>query len=153
MSGPDFPVPLSAVALRLTDEVGQAVLDRLAAGDLAGAAELDQHVAAIRAEVALGRHDQPSAARIAGETAARAGWPQPARPYHARPRQAARGSAAAAPPAGTEPASSAPASTAPTSSASAAPGSTAPTSSASAGSEPAGTAPASAATATAACPD
>jgi hypothetical protein len=77
-------VPLSAVTLRLADEVGQAVLDRIAAGDLAAAAELDQHVAAVRAEPALGRPDQSAAARRAGQNAAQAGWPRPARPYHAQ---------------------------------------------------------------------
>jgi Family of unknown function (DUF6401) len=97
MSVPGRPVPLSAVALRLTDEVGQAVLDRVAAGDLAGAAELDQHVAAVRAEVALFRPDQPSAARLAGQAAIRAGWPQPARPRHARRSATGREAAAAAP--------------------------------------------------------
>jgi Family of unknown function (DUF6401) len=67
MPGLERSVPLSAVALRLTDEVGQAVLDRVAAGDLAAAAELDQHVAAVRAELAPGRPDQPPAARdVAG---------------------------------------------------------------------------------------
>jgi Family of unknown function (DUF6401) len=93
MSAPEIPVPLSAVALRLTDEVGQAVLDRIAAGDLAGAAELDQHVTAVRAEMARCRPDQPSAARVAGETAAQAGWPQPTRPHHLRRTQIASSSA------------------------------------------------------------
>jgi hypothetical protein len=92
---------LSAVALRLTDEVGRVVLDRVAAGDLASAAELDQHVAAVRAEVARCGLDQSSAARLAGQAAVRAGWPQPARPHHARRSLVARGTAAAAVPAAT----------------------------------------------------
>jgi hypothetical protein len=87
---------LSAVALRLTDEVGQAVLDRIAAGDLAAAAELDQHVAAVRTELAACRPDQQPAARLAGHSAARAGWPQPARPHHARRPTVTREKAAAA---------------------------------------------------------
>jgi hypothetical protein len=69
MSAPELPVPLSAVALRLTDEVGQAVLDWVAAGDLAAAAALDQHVAAVRAALAVGRTDQPGTARLAGQAA------------------------------------------------------------------------------------
>ena len=97
MSQRERPAPLSAVALRLTDEIGQAVLDRVAAGDLAAAAELDQHVAAVRAELAPCQPDQPPAARLVGESAARAGWPRPtARPYHAR-RTRAAGDTAAAP--------------------------------------------------------
>ena len=94
---------MSAVTLRLTDEVGQAALDRVAAGDLAAAAELDQHVAAVRAELAACWPDQPPAARLAGQSAVRAGWPPPARPHHARRTQAARDTAgaAAAAPAGT----------------------------------------------------
>lgn len=97
MPVPEHPVPLSAVALRLTDEVGQVVLDRVAAGDLASAAELDQHVAAVREEVARCRPYESSAARLAGQTAATAGWPRPARPHHARRSHAASGTAAAAP--------------------------------------------------------
>jgi hypothetical protein len=99
MSYPELPVPLSAVALRLTDEVGQAVLNRVAAGDLAATAELDQHVAAVRAELAARRPDQAAIARRAGDSAVRAGWPQPARPHHARRAHLARDCAAAATPA------------------------------------------------------
>jgi len=84
MSASELPVPLSAAALRLTDEVGQAVLDRVAAGDLAAVADLDQHVAAVRAELAASDPGQPEAARRTGQSAAQAGWPQPARPHHAR---------------------------------------------------------------------
>jgi hypothetical protein len=86
---------LSAVALRLTDEVGQAALDRIAAGDLAAAATLDQHVAAVRTGLASCQPDQAEAARLVGESAVRAGWPQPARPYHARRTVSARHTAAA----------------------------------------------------------
>jgi len=84
---------LSAVALRLTDEIGQAALDRIAAGDLAAAAELDQHVAAVRSELANCRRGEPPPARLAGRGAAQAGWPQPARPHHARRTVVARGTA------------------------------------------------------------
>jgi Family of unknown function (DUF6401) len=86
---------LSAVTLRLTDEVGQAALDRVAAGDLAAAATLDQHVAAVRAGLASCQPDQAEAARLVGESAVRAGWPRPARPYHARRTVSARDTAAA----------------------------------------------------------
>jgi hypothetical protein len=86
---------LSAVALRLTDEVGQAVLDRVTAGDLAAAAVLDQHVAAVRAGLAPCGPDQPLAARFAGQSAALGGWPQPPRPHHARRAQVARDTTAA----------------------------------------------------------
>jgi Family of unknown function (DUF6401) len=87
---------LSAVALRLTDEIGLAVLDRIAAGDLAAAAELDQHVATVRADVAACGPDQLPAARLAGHSAARAGLPQPARPHHARRTDVTREKAGAA---------------------------------------------------------
>ena len=97
MSAPDLPVPLSAVALRLTDEVGQAVLDRITAGDLAGAAELDQHVAVVCAELAPGASDEPPAARIVGQRSALAGWPQRPRPHHARRIPPAVSTSAAAP--------------------------------------------------------
>ena len=99
MSASELPVPLSAVALRLTDEVGQAVLDRIAAGDLASAAELDQHVAAVRGDLAACQPDQQPDARLAGQGASRAEWPRPARPHHARQHHTARQpvTAAAAP--------------------------------------------------------
>ena len=69
MSAPELPVPLSAVALRLTDEVGQAVLDWIASGDLSASAALDQHVAAVRGELAACRPENPGSARLAGEAA------------------------------------------------------------------------------------
>jgi hypothetical protein len=87
---------LSAVALRLTDEVGQAVLDRIVAGDLAAAAELDQHVAALRAKLVTCPPDQLPAARLAGHSAARAGRPRHVRPHHARQPASSREKAAAA---------------------------------------------------------
>jgi hypothetical protein len=72
MAAPEPPVPLSAVGLRLTDEVGQAVLDWVAAGDVSASATLDQHVAAVRAALARCQPDDASAARLAGQTAGRA---------------------------------------------------------------------------------
>jgi hypothetical protein len=46
------PVRVSPVALRLAGHVGQTALDRIAEGGVAILAELDQHVAAVRAELA-----------------------------------------------------------------------------------------------------
>jgi hypothetical protein len=46
------PVPVSPIALRLAGHVGQTALDRVAEGGVAILAELDQHVAAVRAELA-----------------------------------------------------------------------------------------------------
>jgi Family of unknown function (DUF6401) len=43
---------LSAVSLRLAGEVGQSTLNRIAAGHPALSADLDQHVAAVRAAIA-----------------------------------------------------------------------------------------------------
>jgi Family of unknown function (DUF6401) len=49
---PERPVPVSPIALRLAGHVGQTALDRVAEGGVAILAELDQHVAAVRAELA-----------------------------------------------------------------------------------------------------
>jgi Family of unknown function (DUF6401) len=89
MSSHDAAIPLSAVGLRLTDEVGQAVLDWVAAGDLALSAALDQHVAAVRAALAACPQDEPGSAWQAGQAAhlearSRAASCQPTRPHHAR---------------------------------------------------------------------
>jgi Family of unknown function (DUF6401) len=72
----DFPPPLSAVSLRLADEVGQDVLDWVFSGDLAAAAQLDQHVAAVQAELAVvcqsgsaTPHGPAVAAQLAGNAA------------------------------------------------------------------------------------
>lgn len=72
MPAPESPLPLSAVGLRLTDEVGQAVLDWVVAGDLSASAALDQHVAAVRAALASCQPDDASGARLAGHAAGRA---------------------------------------------------------------------------------
>jgi hypothetical protein len=45
------PLPLSAVGLRLAGEIGQATLNRVAADGAAVRADLDQHVAAVRAAI------------------------------------------------------------------------------------------------------
>jgi hypothetical protein len=45
------PLPLSAVGLRLGGEVGRATLNRVAADGAAVQADLDQHVAAVRAAI------------------------------------------------------------------------------------------------------
>jgi Family of unknown function (DUF6401) len=49
---PDAPAPLSAVSLRLAGHVGQATLDWVAARGVTAQANLDQHVAAVRATIA-----------------------------------------------------------------------------------------------------
>jgi len=64
----DRPVPLSPIALRLAGHVGQTALDRVATGGVAILAQLDQHVAAVRAELAAcnGRPVTKSADQLAG---------------------------------------------------------------------------------------
>jgi Family of unknown function (DUF6401) len=94
MSSHDAAFPLSAVGLRLTDEVGQAVLDWVAAGDLALSAALDQHVAEVRAALAACPPDGPGSAWQAGQAAhqkalSRAARSRPTRPHHARRYRAA----------------------------------------------------------------
>ena len=89
MSSRDAAVPLSAVGLRLTDEVGQDVLDWVASGDLVLSAALDQHVAAVRAALAACPPDELGSAWRAGQTAhqearSQAARSQPTRPHHAR---------------------------------------------------------------------
>jgi Family of unknown function (DUF6401) len=64
---PDKSLALSAVSLRLAGEVGQRALDQVAATGPAARADLDQHVAAVRAAIA----DYPMAAER--QTAAIAG--------------------------------------------------------------------------------
>lgn len=78
MSTPGPSVPLSAVALRLTDEVGEVILSRVRAGDLAVAAGLDQHVAAVRGELAGLTELDRAAARQAGRRAVADGLRQAA---------------------------------------------------------------------------
>jgi hypothetical protein len=95
LSPQERAIPLSAVGLRLTDEVGQAVLNGVAAGDLALSAALDQHVAAVRAALAACPPDEPGSARQAGQAAHEAARSQAARsqatrPHHARQHPAAR---------------------------------------------------------------
>ena len=47
----DVPGHWSVVALRLAGHVGQTALDRITDGGVAAVAELDQHIAAVRAEL------------------------------------------------------------------------------------------------------
>jgi hypothetical protein len=61
------PVRVSPVALRLAGHVGQTALDRIAEGGVAILAELDQHVAAVRAELAA--CTQQPASEAAGQRA------------------------------------------------------------------------------------
>ncbi|HUC27745.1 MAG TPA: DUF6401 family natural product biosynthesis protein [Streptosporangiaceae bacterium] len=61
--------PLSPAALRLAGHVGQTALDRVAARGVAIAAELDQHVAAVRAEVAACQERPVMGAEPAAEPA------------------------------------------------------------------------------------
>jgi Family of unknown function (DUF6401) len=63
------PAPLSPVALRLAGHVGQTALDRVAAGGVAIVAELDQHVADVRAELAACQELPVISAESADETA------------------------------------------------------------------------------------
>ncbi len=71
----EAPVALSAVALRLTGHVGQTALDRIAGGGAAAAAQLDQHMAAVRAELAGCMQPAASGAQVTGETARRESRP------------------------------------------------------------------------------
>jgi Family of unknown function (DUF6401) len=73
------------VALRLTDEVGYAVLDWVAAGDVSASAALDQHVATVRAALAGCGPDEPSTARMAGLVAGEAARPDATRSERTRP--------------------------------------------------------------------
>ena len=89
MSSQEAAFSLSAVGLRLTDEVGQAVLDWVAAGDLALSSALDQHVAAVRAALAACPPEELGSAWQAGQAAyqearSRGAGQQPTRPRLAR---------------------------------------------------------------------
>jgi Family of unknown function (DUF6401) len=95
MAAPQPSVPLSAVGLRLTDEVGQAVLDWVAAGDLSASAVLDQHVAAVRGALARCQPDDAREARLVGQAAGRAARTRDPRAQAAR-SDASRSNAAGA---------------------------------------------------------
>jgi Family of unknown function (DUF6401) len=56
--------PLSAAALRLAGHVGQTALDRIAEDGVAAAAELDQHMATVRAELAACVQPAPARAQL-----------------------------------------------------------------------------------------
>lgn len=71
---PDFPlpispVPLSTVSLRLAGEVGQAALDWTGASGAGGTADLDQHIAAVKAALAGREQAAVTGARRAGVAA------------------------------------------------------------------------------------
>jgi hypothetical protein len=102
MSSPEPAFPLSAVGLRLTDEVGRAVLDWVAEGDLALSAALDQHVAAVRAALAATPDELAAwqAGQLAHQEGSQAARSRATRPHHARrnlPAQPTGGPAAVAP--------------------------------------------------------
>jgi hypothetical protein len=61
------PPELSAAALRLAGHVGQTALDRIADGGLAAVAQLDQHVAAVRAELTICQRPPGTDAQEAGQ--------------------------------------------------------------------------------------
>ncbi len=88
---PDSSATLSAAILRLAGEVGYATLDWLAAGPAAATAELDQHVAAVRADLA--RCQRPHSTGRAG----RGTPPASMRRAVARRDEAAEGNAASNP--------------------------------------------------------
>jgi hypothetical protein len=94
MPSPESAFPLSAVGLRLTDDIGQAVLDWVASGDLVLSAALDQHVAAVRAALAACPPDDLGSAWQAGQAAHREARSQAARSQSARPHHARRYAAA-----------------------------------------------------------
>ena len=55
-------VPLSATALRMAGHVGQTALGRVASSGVAAVAEVDQHMAAVREELAASRPPTAAAA-------------------------------------------------------------------------------------------
>jgi Family of unknown function (DUF6401) len=63
---PDSTPTLSAAILRLAGEVGYATLDWLATAPAAAAAELDQHVASVRADLARCQRPRPARSGRAG---------------------------------------------------------------------------------------
>ena len=65
----ELSAPLSAAALRLAGHVGQTALNRIAEGGAAAAAELDQHIAAVRAELAACQRPPAARAQLASRTA------------------------------------------------------------------------------------
>jgi len=67
----EAPVQLSAVALRLVGHIGQTALDRIQGGGAAAIAKLDQHVAAVRAELTACRPPVLASAQRAGLAAGR----------------------------------------------------------------------------------
>jgi len=62
---PERPAPPSSAALRLAGHVGQTALDRVATGGVARVAELDQHLAAVRTELAA-CEERPAGSPVRG---------------------------------------------------------------------------------------
>jgi Family of unknown function (DUF6401) len=65
---------LSAAALRLAGHVGQVALDRIAEGGVRAAAELDQHIAAVRAELTICQEPFPVSPRPGRRTTSRSSY-------------------------------------------------------------------------------
>ncbi len=68
---PDSTATLSAAILRLAGEVGYATLDWLETGPTGASAELDQHVAAVRAELERCQQARAGGGRTRGVRSAR----------------------------------------------------------------------------------
>lgn len=68
---PDPSPQLSAAALRMAGHVGQVALDRIAEGGVPAAAELDQHIAAVRAELTICQEPFAAAAEPGRRTTSR----------------------------------------------------------------------------------
>ena len=79
------PVNLSAVALRLAGEAGQAALDRASVIGATAMAELDQHVATVRSDLQACQQDSIGAPQDAAATAGyRAAQGRPASRWDSR---------------------------------------------------------------------
>jgi Family of unknown function (DUF6401) len=81
----EAPAQLSATALRLAGHVGQTALDRIGEGGVAAAAELDQHMAAVRAELGAWKGPWAAQEQVADRNASRS------TARHAPARRAGRG--------------------------------------------------------------
>lgn len=83
----NLPSGLSAVSLRFVGEVGQFTLLRIQDNGSSAGAELDQHVAAVRADLGLASQPTADTSQLAGLAAGQAGGarPSPSRPRTTRP--------------------------------------------------------------------
>jgi Family of unknown function (DUF6401) len=63
----DRPVPLSPAALRLAGQVGQTALERAVTSGVSVVAKLDQHIAAVRAEIVACQRTPAGRARKASQ--------------------------------------------------------------------------------------